>query len=151
MEVNIELGSYIVETKKAKVDLTKYNVEISVELFNKKAYLYDHKIPLSGGLPVGVEGRALAIVDEKAGITAALAVMRRGVSIVPIASSEKDVSEIQKYMCGRKIGLIHYDNIKDITKIAEDYNATALVVPDKILNIKDYDTELLILRPLIGK
>ncbi|MDP2749229.1 MAG: THUMP domain-containing protein, partial [Nanoarchaeota archaeon] len=56
MEIERELGAFILQNNYVKVDLTKYELEICVEFFNGKAYLFTSRIPALGGLPSGIEG-----------------------------------------------------------------------------------------------
>ncbi len=76
-EVGIALAKYARD-----VDLRNPEVELYIEVRNEKAYLYKDIIPGPGGLPLGSEGRALALVSG--GFDSPIAawlVMKRGVKV----------------------------------------------------------------------
>ncbi|PIX44686.1 hypothetical protein COZ55_00170, partial [archaeon CG_4_8_14_3_um_filter_38_5] len=77
-EVCREVGAFIAGKTGAKVDLENYDLNISVELFNNKAYLFSEKLRGFGGLPAGSEGKVLCIVNDEAGLLSALMMMNRG-------------------------------------------------------------------------
>jgi thiamine biosynthesis protein ThiI len=84
LEINREVGAYIVERMGAKVDLKNPDVDIGVEIIGKKAYLFTEKKKGPGGLPVGVEGDAVLLFSG--GIDSPVAgwmIGRRGVRIHP--------------------------------------------------------------------
>ncbi|RLE39209.1 hypothetical protein DRJ17_01650 [Candidatus Woesearchaeota archaeon] len=150
-EVCAKLGDYICEKSKAKVNLKRFNVEVCVEIFNGKAYLFNNKIKAAGGLPIGVEGKALALIENKESIRAALSVMKRGVAVIPVALKQKNISELKKFSCGMRIDLEFISDLNELDEKAAERGAKALVVSDKVNSIKDYNTRLLILRPLVGE
>ncbi len=64
----------------AGVDLDHPQVEVQIEVMPGQAYLFSERVPGPGGLPLGVEGRAIALVSG--GFDSAVAawtVMKRGV------------------------------------------------------------------------
>ncbi len=80
-EVERELGAALLPGA-ARVDLTDPEVTVGVELFESEAHFFPARIPGPGGLPLGVEGRALALLSG--GFDSAVSawqLMRRGVSI----------------------------------------------------------------------
>jgi thiamine biosynthesis protein ThiI len=85
MDIARQLGSRIVEATGARVDLTEPDVEIFVEVRDRNAYIYHEVIKGVGGLPLGTQGRAVALISG--GIdspVAAWMMMRRGVDIVAL-------------------------------------------------------------------
>ena len=62
-EINMEVGTFIVEKTNKKVKLKDAQVECYVELANKKAFIYVEKYSGSGGLPVGTSGKVLALLS----------------------------------------------------------------------------------------
>jgi len=145
-EIANELGSIIVNKLKKKVSLKKYELNVNIEIADK-AYIFFHKIKCEGGLPVGVEGKVIALIETKKGIEAAKKVMKRGCDVVPVSFKKINIDEINSYLPKKK-EIIIIKNIKEIDKIAERENAKALVVEDSVENMKDYETKLLVLRPL---
>jgi thiamine biosynthesis protein ThiI len=82
MDVNRELGAYLVEKFKVKISLDEPQEEVFVELAKAKAYIFDRKIKGLYGLPVGVSGKVLHLLSG--GIdspVAAWLLMKRGCDV----------------------------------------------------------------------
>ncbi|MFB6262156.1 MAG: THUMP domain-containing protein, partial [Bradymonadaceae bacterium] len=80
-DVKRELGRALVEAG-GEVDLDAPEVEVRLELHIEEAFVYERDIPGPGGLPVGVEGRALAMISG--GFDSAVAarqMLKRGVAL----------------------------------------------------------------------
>jgi len=84
----IKIGNAIVKTTKANVDLTKPDFELFIEIRNENAYLFTNKIRGTGGLPLGTQGKVLALIDSPESILAAWYLMRRG-CIAVFVTTEK--------------------------------------------------------------
>ena len=83
VEVNQEVGAYILKNTGIPVNLTNPDLTCFIELVNKKAYIYLEKLKGAGGLPVSSGGRSVGLLSG--GIDSPVAcfqMMRRGVSIV---------------------------------------------------------------------
>jgi thiamine biosynthesis protein ThiI len=83
MEVNKEVGAYIVEKTGGKVNLTNPEVTIWIEICDKEAYVYTKRVEGIGGLPVGSAGRVVTLVSG--GIDSPVAsfmAMKRGCEII---------------------------------------------------------------------
>lgn len=82
MDLNHELGSYIVKNFNVKISMKEPRKEIFVELVDGKAYIFDRKIRGLYGLPVGVSGKVLHLLSG--GIdspVAAWLLMKRGCEV----------------------------------------------------------------------
>ena len=148
LELNRYLGSAVVKKTKAKVDLTNPNLEIFVEILDD-AYVYTERIKGRGGLPVGVEGKVIALIEDSKSILASLLMMKRGCSIIPVCYSKKDITLLEKYSYG-KLDLIKIKTVKEVDKIAKQKNAKALVVNQTLNNLKELPIKTPVLRPLIS-
>ncbi len=69
----------------ARVDLSAPDVEIHVEVRENRSYLFTEIVEGPGGLPMGSQGRALALVDSEAGAVAAWLAMKRGCKVTVAA------------------------------------------------------------------
>jgi thiamine biosynthesis protein ThiI len=81
LDVERELGRELLPYA-AKVDLTDPEVTASVEIQPGKAYFFDRKLVGQGGLPIGVEGRAVSLISG--GYDSAVAswlMLKRGVAL----------------------------------------------------------------------
>ncbi|MEE9474398.1 MAG: tRNA uracil 4-sulfurtransferase ThiI, partial [Candidatus Hydrothermarchaeaceae archaeon] len=84
-DVEAKLGAEIVRATGAKVNLTKPDKTVYVEVREGEAYIFDTIIKGVGGLPLGSQGRAVALISG--GIdspVAAWMMMKRGVELVCI-------------------------------------------------------------------
>jgi len=82
MDVNRELGAYLVKRFKVKISLKEPQKEIFVELVEGKAYIFDKRFKGLYGLPVGVSGKVLHLLSG--GIdspVAAWLLMKRGCEV----------------------------------------------------------------------
>ncbi len=86
VEVARILGKAILEAKPGvKVNLERPEVELSVEIRGDRAYIFHEIIKGPGGLPYGVEGKAVALISG--GMDSAIAawmIMKRGCEVIPV-------------------------------------------------------------------
>ena len=146
MQLNSILGDIIGKRTKAKVNLVRPDFILGVEILDK-AYFYTEKISCLGGLPVGTQGRVIAIIEDDASILAAILAMKRGCEIIPVAFRKKDISLLKKF--GAKNKLLIAKNIKEAEMAAESFHAIGIVAGQNLNNINKLG-KLLVLRPLVG-
>jgi len=147
MEIEREVGSFINEKLSKKVSLKKFDLEIGVEI-SDFAYVFTEKTACFGGLPVGIEGKVLAFIEDDASILAAWLMMKRGCSIVPAAIKTGDISLLRRYGCYEQVSLVK--GFKELAELASEKKCKALVVNQTLETFKGIDTEMAILRPLIA-
>ncbi len=85
MEIAGMIGAEIKDATGATVDLTNPDVTIYVEIRDKNAYIFHEIIAGVGGMPLGTQGKAVALVSG--GIdspVAAWMMMKRGVEVVAL-------------------------------------------------------------------
>jgi thiamine biosynthesis protein ThiI len=98
-EISRIVGEAIQEALGAPVDLSdRADVTIGVEVSEGGAFLFGRVLPAPKGLPLGVEGRVVALISG--GIdspVAAWMMMKRGCGIIPVhfAQSESEASKAQ--------------------------------------------------------
>ncbi|MGQ9856342.1 MAG: tRNA uracil 4-sulfurtransferase ThiI [Fervidobacterium sp.] len=102
LEINREFGAYVLDNfPQLKVDVHNPEFEIGIDVREKEIFVFSGKIPSSGGLPVGVSGRALLLLSG--GIDSPVAgwyAMRRGLELQtltflsPPMTTEKSVEKI---------------------------------------------------------
>jgi tRNA uracil 4-sulfurtransferase len=81
-EVAREVGAQIVAATGAPVDLADPDVTIAVQIYEDEAYIFAHRIPGLGGLPVGSSGRVIVLFSG--GIDSPVAahlMMKRGCTV----------------------------------------------------------------------
>ena len=92
-ELAAELGGAILERfsdRSLKVDLEDPSVELFVEVRGPRTYLSFDRVRGPGGLPLGVAGRLVALVDGPRGALGAYLMMKRGcrVGLVTVPDGE---------------------------------------------------------------
>ncbi len=84
-DVERVIGSDIVGKFGLKVNLTKPDNTIGIDIRDKEAFLYTEIIQGPGGLPVGTAGKVLALVENEDNILGSIAawlMMKRGCDVV---------------------------------------------------------------------
>lgn len=83
VEINEQVGSYILQRRPCKVLMKGAQQELHIEVLPEAAFLYTHKHPGAGGLPVGTTGRVVCLLSG--GIdspVAAARMQRRGCQVI---------------------------------------------------------------------
>ena len=140
-ELDVLIGGFIEKNSPLKFNFHS-SLILNIEINQDGTFLFLETIPCFGGLPTGVEGKVNVLIEDEASLLAGLLFMKRGTGILPMAYSDKDISLLQKYS---PIPL-KLEIVKDLNK----YSDGCLVVRDNFDGLKEYDTELLIFRPLIA-
>ncbi len=97
MDVGREVGSAIFlanEERGVKVNLTRPDVTFYVEVRDKKAYLFSEYMSGPGGLPMGSQGKVVAVVREERDALAAWMLMKRGCRATILAPEENGAASI---------------------------------------------------------
>lgn len=142
MELQRVVGAYVVEQTNAGVSLKEFDMDIGIEIVEEKAYIYYEKIPSFGGLPIGSQDGAIALIESQNDVLAALLVMKRGTKLNIINKNNLDLSLINNYAYGYKVKLLTTDLLdKDDLVIVRG----RIHIPTQ----KEYPTSLE-LDPLIG-
>ncbi|WP_448377047.1 tRNA uracil 4-sulfurtransferase ThiI [Fervidobacterium sp.] len=102
IDINRQYGAYVLEAfPNLKVDVHNPDFEIGIDVREKEIFVFSGKIQSSGGLPVGVSGRALLLLSG--GIDSPVAgwyAMRRGLELQtltflsPPLTTEKSVEKV---------------------------------------------------------
>jgi len=99
IDMGREIGSAIFlanEDKGVKVDLTDPDVTFYAEARDNRAFIFQDYIRCHGGLPVGTQGKVLAILDgSERSIVSAWLMMKRGCRVY--VDGEGDASLLKQY------------------------------------------------------
>jgi thiamine biosynthesis protein ThiI len=90
-ELGADLGGVLLDglpDLHLKVDLTHPEVELFVEVRGPRTYIYTDRYSGPGGLPLGVAGRVVALVDGPRGALGAWLMMKRGCRSGWVATGE---------------------------------------------------------------
>ena len=64
-EIEIEIGSFIQKKTKARVNLSKPDYWLRIEIIGNKAFIYSEIIAGLGGLPLGTAGKIIVLISKK--------------------------------------------------------------------------------------
>ncbi|MBN2603220.1 MAG: hypothetical protein JXA91_03710 [Candidatus Thermoplasmatota archaeon] len=139
-DVAIIIGDEIVKTTGAKVDLTKPDIELFIEIRDDNAYFFLEKYRGPGGMPLGTQGKLLVLVNSQISLLSAWLVMRRGCDIAISLTNESLVEAIgnftKKWYVTPKIIPIDFtkgDLYKQLEETANKMGCEAIVT-DNVLN-----------------
>jgi len=93
-------------SKKLKVDLEEPDEEIFVDVRMGQVFISRNRIKSSGGMPLGSQGKVVAIVSDRDSYTAAWMMMRRGCELIAVCNSRRGVrtaKRLEEWHIGRKM------------------------------------------------
>lgn len=103
-----------------RVNLNHPDVEIHIEVRRNRAFVFREIWPGPGGLPLGSQGRALAVVQDDAGLVAAWMGMKRGCRVAVATSDREDLVEpLRRWDVRLKVlGLAGNGKIDELVRMA---------------------------------
>ncbi len=130
MEVNREIGAFIVENFGWKVDLKNPELVVGIEIIAGKAYVFLEKLRGVGGLPVGTQGKVVVLLSG--GIdspVAAFLMLKRGAEVIAVHFDQ---------------GLNARNVVEKVVDILEDYSPEPieLIVENHFEILKPYVSAL---------
>ncbi len=135
----------------ARVDLSSPDVEIRVEVRENKAYVFDEVVDGPGGLPMGSQGRALALVDSEAGMAAAWLGMKRGCKVTVAAPDGSEAHEpLRRWDTHLKV--LSYEPGQDLAELAKASRSEAVFAGTRVDEIPDEKPALgvPVFHPVVG-
>jgi thiamine biosynthesis protein ThiI len=141
--------------KGAKVDLKNPDLEIFIEVRDNKAYIYGDRVEGPGGMPLGSQGKVVAVVSDAASALACWLIMKRGCNsvVIPLGKNPQ-VALLEKWTptgtitLGPPIKKLDEGSIEDVLEFARRKRALAVVLGEKDKLFKKRDTP--IFYPIIG-
>ena len=161
-DVEKEVGAFIQQKTKAKVNLTKPKFWLRVDVVKNKAFIYSDIIQGLGGLPLGTGGKVIALMsDKEKDILASWMMMRRGAEVIPLhlrsdekalTQFQKNVKKLNRFAWGSRIKAVSIKQDKDmkknLKKLVEQTGAKAYVFGNTEFHARKAD--LPVFEPLIG-
>jgi tRNA uracil 4-sulfurtransferase len=134
VELNRELGAFVLERVASRVDLRHPEVEIHVEVMPAETFVYIDPVPGPGGLPVGASGTVAALLSG--GIdspVAAWRMMKRGCRVLFVHfHSVPYLPPTSQAKARALVGLLtqwQYDSTLILVPFAEIQREVVLTVP----------------------
>ena len=148
-EIEREIGSFVCEKFNKKVSLKDFDLEIGIEILDY-AYVFTERVKGLNGLPVGVEGKVVSLIEDENSLLASLLMMKRGCFVIPVSLKKTNIDLIKKFAYGFEPELIIIKNIKELDELAKENNAGAVVVGQTFETFSELNINTMVLRPLIG-
>jgi adenylyl- and sulfurtransferase ThiI len=167
-DIQVKAGSAVWTAAKAagrtpKVDLSKPDLEVHIDVRQDKAYLFTTTRDGPGGIPVGTQGTVVLLLNDEASFLAGWLLMRRGCRLVPVhagttGSLDMDaVARLVRWGMPPDVVLLPVCSgtvskaalLAAATRIAKEARAAALATGDT-LDSALVPAELPVLRPLAG-
>lgn len=132
-DIAVILGDEIVKKTKAKVNLSKPDITVFVEIRQKNAFFFFEKILGPGGLPLGSQGKVLSIIQSKNdSLLATWYMMHRGCNPVFLILDKKIIQNVKNfidkwYITAEIIECKNSNLCETINKVVFDYNCDAVV------------------------
>ena len=152
VDLGRELGSAVFlanEEKGVRVDLTDPDVEIYVEVRDRKAYFFSSYIPGPGGLPIGSQGRVVVLLEQERDALAGWLIMKRGCRAIALGDESSPAVKILKaWDPALKIA-----KEEDLVAVVRKHRALAAVfgfVLEDFVRIKEGDVPVPAFFPLVG-
>lgn len=146
------LGSDILNENKnlrITVSLEQPDVEIFVEVREKKAYLYSSVLAGPGGMPLGTQGKILSMVESELGLASSWLMMKRGCTAIISTNDRSDVGALESWCPNLKTVTPN----SDMFKLAEENNCIGVALEWTLKEIeksKPPKGDLPVFYPLVG-
>ena len=149
-EISRLVGETVFESLKAKVDLAKPRVNIQIEVFKDKAFLFTEKLTGVGGLPVGSSGKAGVVLDSsRESLLTALLMLKRGCTL--LCNALKGSAENRKVLAlFAPVGGVEFVESPDFDETCLEKACKALAFSDFLPSEGGKAGNLLFLYPLTG-
>lgn len=167
-DVGVKVGSMVwkaaeAQGRKPNVDLTRPDLEIHADVRNGHAFVFTRTVDGPGGIPVGSQGVALALLSDEASFLAAWLMMRRGCKVVGLHAGTTGsvpidaVAELARWGLEPEVELLPVCSgsvakpvlLEAAAQVARDVQAMCLVTGDT-LDSALVPAPLPVLRPLCG-
>lgn len=159
-DVAVEVGSAILDANKKKnikVNLSKPDIKIFVEVRHNRAFIFSEKIQGPGGFPLGSQGKVLALILDKKSVYSAWLMMKRGCT-TKLACWEEDALSFAEELIPWQLNLKPIkiegeDDIEQAVDVAKKVRAEALVLGYTFEEFKkspEIKADIPIFYPLIG-
>ena len=148
-EFNRIVGSYVEQKTKLLFSPISPDIILEIEINQQGAYLFFETIACGGGLPTGVEGKVLLLVEDEASLLAGLLFMKRGCSVAPVAFKNIGISLLQAFSpVELKLNVVK--DFKELEQLAVAQNVSILVTRQTLAVATKYKTDLMVMKPLIA-
>jgi len=132
-----------------RVDLDDPDVEISVEVREKTAYLFSSALSGPGGMPLGTQGRVLCDVPSETGMASAWLMMKRGCSVLLMCDDQDLIASLRNWYPN----LRSMDRRTDLFAAAAENQCMGIALPMRLGDLESAGSpkgDLPVFHPLVG-
>jgi len=136
---------------KATVNLDAPQLEVHVEVRENRAFVFTEVIEGPGGLPMGSQGRGLALVDSDAGVVAAWLAMKRGCKVTVAARDGSKAHEpLRRWDVHLKV--LSWEPGADVEELVRVSRSEALFLGSRISEVgtEKPALEVPVFHPVVG-
>ena len=146
------IGAEIVKKIGCKVNLTRPDKTLGIDIRENKTFIFCKSFTGPGGIPIGAQGKVVSIIEDFNGVVASWMLMKRGCVIIPvfIGKGKGCMKNLEKWHIGYKLRpyfLTKYSGRK-IIGIAKDNRAPAIVTGESSLDSRKINYTAF--RPVVG-
>jgi thiamine biosynthesis protein ThiI len=141
--------------KNIRVDLSNPDVELFVEVRQKRAFIFLEKFAGPGGLPMGTQGRVVALLDGERSAAAAWTMLKRGCRVIAAGAGEDAktaLGMLLPWVPDLKMHEIADCSLDGLTKFARRKKAEAIILGSTYSELEKGipRAEMPVLLPLCG-
>jgi len=136
---------------KATVNLNAPEVEIHAEVRENRGFVFTEIVDGPGGLPLGSQGRGLALVDSDAGMVAAWLAMKRGCKVtVAAANGTKAHDALRRWDPHLKV--LSWERDVDLQELVRVSRSEAVFLGSRIAEVESTKPalEVPVFHPVVG-
>jgi thiamine biosynthesis protein ThiI len=147
-DVCVQLGAELAKRTKAKVKMTNPSVNVEIEIIEGQLHVLTSRTEGPGGMPVGSQGKVIALIENDASVLAALLIMKRGCIIIPALLKNTDLSLLKGFAESHWNEPQPIAALNELDALAAQHRAHAVVVNDTLAAPREIPLNALTLRPL---
>lgn len=149
LELNKMVGMYVEKHTPLEFSFEAPDIVLEIEINQEGAYLFFETITCGGGLPTGIEGKVILLVEDEVSLLAGLLFMKRGCNIFPVAFDEKEISLLQEFS-PVELKLQAVKDFSELEELAVTRNISILVTGQVLADGAKHKTNLTIMKPLVA-
>ncbi len=151
VETSKLVGEYVEKSLNLPVSFITPAHTLYIEINTEGVFLYFESTYCVGGLPTGIGGKVILLLEDKPSILAGLRFMKRGCSVYPVTLRCRDISlSLLEKFSGDKINLHLVDSFEELEKYAAEKEIFQFVSSQMLCSFSSYQLPLTVFRPLIS-
>jgi thiamine biosynthesis protein ThiI len=146
MEIAKEAGSAVFmanEHLKPKVNLTKPDLEIFIEVRQNRAFVFSKIIQGQGGMPVGTQGKIVGLAENERDMAACWMMLKRGCRVLLVSKNDLLAKTLERWDPMQKLlELEGKTTISDMVRMCAETNAEGIALGWDLATIEKRASEV---------